>query len=274
MKRQTMGAVVILSLLVAAAADAAMVTLPEDPQSGHRLSVAIDYENTLHRELNGASATDNEVKRYDAAYARFQFAAHALLNAYARVGSGRATHRIEDRFISNVGHRDLTFESERALAWGAGLTGGTKLPWGFKVGYDVNYHAMDAGVNHVEHNNDDAPAAAQFTRSGSGISGDLQWQEYQAAVWVAHSFESAQTQLTPYIGGKWSHLTLADEDVKYNVTDAGTTQSITVNDSSDNTTRWGAVLGIRVVYNQRLVIVLEGHEIDDESVLGSVSWRF
>ncbi|MBI4227229.1 MAG: hypothetical protein HY600_03020 [Candidatus Omnitrophica bacterium] len=256
-------------------ADAAMLTLPEDPKGGSRLDVGVDYENILHRELDGLGASDNDVKRFDAAYLRVQYAVHAMLNGYARIGSGRVTHRIEDTFVNGIGYRDLTFESGRALAWGGGVTGGIGLPWHFKGGYDLNYHTLTADVQDVTHANDDAvDPLARFNRDGSNISGELRWREVQAAAWVARPIELDHAKLIPYVGAKWSRLTLDDNDVRYNVTDAGTTQTITFDGSSKNVTRWGAVLGVRIVYDQRLVIVIEGHEIDDEAAIGSVSWRF
>ena len=252
-----------------------MLTLPEDPKGGHRLEVGLDYENTLRRELEDVGTSDNDVKRYDAAYLRVQYVAHALLNAYARVGSGRVTHRIEDLFINPLGHRDLTLESDRALAWGGGLTGGMEIPGEFRIGYDVAYHTLTADVQEVTHaNNDSADPSTSFSRTGSGVSGELGWREYQAAIWIARPLELDQMKWIPYLGVKWSRLTLDDDDVRYNVTDTGGAQTLTVDASADNNSPWGVVLGFRFVFDRRLVIVIEGHELDDESVIASASWRF
>ena len=276
MQHRTAWAMLTAGLLIGSTADAAMVTLPEDPRSGHRLDVGIDYENTLRRTLGSIdSSSENGIKRYYAAYARIQYAAHPLLNAYARIGSGKVKHRLEDLFLSKIGQRDLLFESDQALAWGGGLTGGVPLPWDFKVGYDVAYHTLKGDVERVIHaNRDPGDPLVGFSRAGSNVSGSLRWQEYQAAAWIAHPIELDQAKLIPYLGAKWSRLTLNDDNVQYNVTDAGSTQTVLVDKTSHNYTQWGAVLGLRLVYDKRLVVVVEGHEGDDESVIGSVHWLF
>lgn len=275
--RRHQAVILVIGMLLAAngPADAAMLTLPEDPKSGHRLEMGLDYENTLRRELDDIGTSDNDVKRYDAAYLRIQYAAHALLNAYARVGSGKVTHRLEDLPITGIGQRDLTFESDRALAWGGGVTGGLALPGEFKIGYDAAYHTLTADVREVTHANGDAPdPLANFSRTGTSVSGELGWREYQATAWIARPLELEQIKWIPYFGVKWSRLTLDDDDVRYTVTDAGAPQTLTVNTSSDNNSPWGLVLGFRFVFDRRLVIVIEGHELDDESVIASASWRF
>lgn len=274
--RRDQAVILVIGMLLAAngLADAAMLTLPEDPKSGHRLEMGLDYENTLRRELEDIGTSDNDVKRYDAAYLRVQYAAHALLNAYARVGSGKVTHRLTDLPITGIGQRDLTFESERAVAWGGGVTGGLALPGEFKIGYDAAYHTLTADVQEVTHaNNGASDPLTNFNRTGSSVSGALNWQEYQATAWVARPLEMDQIKWIPYFGIKWSRLSLDDDDVRYNVTD-GVAQTVTVNTSSDNNSPWGVVLGFRFVFDRRLVIVIEGHELDDESVIASASWRF
>ncbi len=272
---RAVGLAIGILLAAGSGAEAAMLTLPEDPKGGHRLEVALDYENTLRRELENNGASDNDVKRFDAAYLRVQYAAHALFNAYARLGSGRVTHRIEDLFINPLGHRDLTFESDRAVAWGGGFTGGLEVPGEFRIGYDLAYHMLTADVQEVTHaNNDPADPSTSFSRTGSGVSGELGWREYQATAWVARPLELDQMKWIPYFGVKWTRLTLDDDDVRYNVTDTGVARTITVDTSSDNNSAWGLVLGFRFVFDRRLIIVIEGHELDDESVVASASWRF
>lgn len=275
MKRLFAGAAVIAALWIAPQAEAAMLTLPEDPKSGRRLEIGVDYEHILRRELEDADATDNDVKNYDAAYARIQYAAHPLLNAYARIGTGQISHKLEDTFLAGIGHRDLTMKSDWGLAWGVGATGGLRLPWDFKLGYDMSYHVLNADMGEVTHaNNGPIDPAAAFSRQGSNVSGSLRWREYQAAGWLAHPIELDRSTLIPYIGGKWSYLRLEDDNVAYRVTDAGATQNLTINQISHNVIRFGVVFGLRLVYEQRLVITLEGHEGDDEAVVTSASWRF
>ena len=276
MRHQTAWAGVVMALMIGSSAEAAMLTLPEDPKSGHRFDVGVDYENTLRRELEKPDASDNDVKRFQAVYGKIQYAVDPLLNVYAKLGEGSITHKIEDYFVSGIGRRDLTFKSDWGLAWGGGITGALSLPLAdLKLGYDVNYHSVTADVDEVKHENlDSGDPAADFSRTGSNPSGQLQWREYQAAVWIANPVKLDSATLIPYLGAKWSRLTLDDDDFRYSVTDAGSTQTPTVDTTSHNVTRWGAVLGLRLVYDKRIVIVIEGHEIDDESVITSVSWRF
>lgn len=272
MRHPTAGILLAASLWIAPTAHAAMLTLPEDPKGGHRFDIGVDYENTLRRELDGTSASDNDVKRQQAVYARAQYAVHALLNGYARVGTGMVSHKMDD-LVMSTGRRDLLFQGDWGMAWGAGATGGLAIPWDLKIGYDVSYHVITSDVDAVTHaNRDGTDPAANFSRTGANPTGEITWREYQATAWAARPMEFDSGKFIPYVGLKWSRLRLKDEDVRYTVTDGGSSQTFTVNASSRNAYKLGAILGFRFVMD-RFVLIVEGHELDERAVLVSTSWR-
>lgn len=271
-----LAAVILLAL--GARAEAVPLTIPDlgepsnryESSQHHRLTIGAEYEHTLRRELEKADVSDNTLKRYEAVYAKFQYDLHPLANPYVRLGVGEVAHKLEDFFVQGIGRRDLSFESDWGFTWGGGISGGVRLPWGFRTGYDVSYQTLTADAQKVTHADD----TLLFSRRGSNVSGEMRWREYQATAWLSHPIDLEGSILTPYFGAKWSRLRLDDHDVAYSVTDAGTTQNLTIDQTSYNVFHWGAVAGLRLVYDKRLVLVVEGHEIDDESVIGSVHWIF
>jgi len=235
----------------------------------------VEYDHVLGRELKtGGGATDNDTERFQAIYAKGQYALHPLLNVYVRLGAGEMERRVEDAFLENIGRRDLTFDSDWGFAWGAGLGGAISLPWGLKTGYDASYVKADADIESVTH----ADNVLAFSRAGTSVSGDLTWEEFQVALWVGRPFPlrygTVGLVVDPYVGGKWSDLNFDVDGAQYTVTDAGFSQIVKFTQASGNAESLGVVLGCRLLVNDRVSMKVEGRLVDDYAVAGSASWRF
>ena len=249
-----MGFVILLSSSVTYSAS---VEMPNTEKGKVALKLGV---NSFKRKIKydsgeiARTVTTGKVES-DQYFIRGKYGISDRLEIYADYGSADMYFDYDNTIYDN--------EYDRDSFWGAGLAGEIfRTENGFKVGFDVHYAEGNADLKELK-------GYAGTTTTIDSFTGDIKWEEWHAALFVAKQFKF----LEPFAGVKYSDYrhnqkagivmtvpaggTMVTEDLDYK--------------SEDNI---GIFVGTKLNFKESFSFTVQGRFLDEEGIGCSLGYRF